>query len=171
MNTTTAIQHRRTPRPRLWPRMACLRALMNGGRRTGWFPRACRRLEPPRSCGWLSWLRSGCCCCTHLLAGPGDGVRHGGCLDGPQHRLGRGVARARWQKRTSGIRSPIHLRRFPRIDPHVGTTDSDRFFDTALIAMPGACQQPYGISGGSADNLQWHVREPTQGQGLASQES
>jgi hypothetical protein len=20
------------------------------------------KLEPPRSCGWLSWLRSGCCC-------------------------------------------------------------------------------------------------------------
>ena len=52
---------------------------------------ACRRLEPPRSCGWLSWLRSGAAV-HHLLAGPGDGVRHGGCLDGPQHRLGRGVA-------------------------------------------------------------------------------
>ncbi len=41
----------------------------------------------------------------------------GGCLDGPQHRLGRGVARARVAKRTTRI--GLYAYDGFRIDPHV----------------------------------------------------
>ena len=132
MNTTTRTSTAETPGRtfgRGW------RALRAGERRaSNWLvSKACRRLEPPRSCGWLSWLRSGLLY-THLLAGPVMVCVMVVAWMALQHRLGRGVASQSGAKPDQQDSACDTYDGF-RIDPHVGTTSSDHFFGRLINAF------------------------------------